>query len=138
MGSKNMAAYMAKRRAGRRGDLLELLGGKCKSCGAGEDLQFDHVVPGTRVFALSGCHLDKAWELILIEAGKCQVLCRTCHHRKSVEHGEMGGGQNKITDPLHGTPYMYTMHNCRCVPCKYAKSLYRKKMIRFSQQVDPV
>lgn len=115
-----MAEYMAARRARRRRELIELLGGVCShpGCETTEDLQFDHVEPGSRTFLLSGKGLDRSWSAILIEVAKCQLLCWPHHWAKTVANGETrtvehGGGVSG-------------KKNCKCVPCKARKSEYYK------------
>lgn len=62
---KNRAAYQrgynkAWKQA-RRDRLIEMLGGKCVRCGATEDLEFDHIDPSTKVFAVMA-GLSRAWD----------------------------------------------------------------------------
>ena len=121
-----MRAYMAQRRADRRQKLIDLFGGMCQVCGSGDNLEFDHIDGSTREFQLSGYHLDKSWNMILEEAKKCQLLCKAHHREKTNANGEQGGGWNLILDPKHGTAHMYLEHKCRCIDCKYARSLHRK------------
>lgn len=137
-----MADYMAQRRATRRELLLILKGSKCELCGSTDNLEFDHVVPGTQDFRLSGAGLDKAWTKILEELNKCQLLCGPCHRAKTVTKKETGGGWNKGMTmqgnkvvPVHGTANMYSTHKCNCIDCKYAKSQYRLGRISFHEQV---
>src|SRR6266404_5080434 len=83
----------------------ERLGGRCVRCGSTENLDFDHIVPGSKIRKISE---STNWSLVrfLAEVDKCQLLCRSCHRKKtgetredgSVEHG--GGKTGK--------------RNCRC------------------------
>ena len=116
--SHDMAAYMAERRRNRREKLVELLGGVCVRCDADKALDFDHIIPGSQSFRISGKALDKPWEQLLAEVKKCQLLCRPCHRIKSKECGETGGGHNRIDD--HATEAMY-MKGCHCDPCRQAR-----------------
>jgi hypothetical protein len=128
------AAYLKRRRAERRQTLLALLGGCCVRCGGLEDLQFDHIAPGSRSFLLSGDGFGRRWDLVLAEAEKCQILCDPCHRKKSKECGETGGGRNKNSDPLeHGSARCYQEMPCRCLPCRTAKNLYRSKQFKYSE-----
>ena len=134
-----MRAYMARRREDRRTKLINFLGGWCFRCGSDEDLQFDHITPGTRSFVLSGKAFDRSWTELAIELDKCQLLCRSCHLQKTIENGETGGGWNKGQSQLnlvHGTAYMYNQNKCRCIDCKYARSLNRKGEIGYSTVVS--
>jgi hypothetical protein len=68
--------------------LVELFGGGCKICGyrkyAGA-LDFHHLDPVQKSFALSVRGLAYAWHTILAEAEKCVLLCKNCH--AEVENG---------------------------------------------------
>jgi 5-methylcytosine-specific restriction endonuclease McrA len=64
----------------RRARLVEMLGGKCVRCGTIEDLEFDHIDPSTKVFAVCA-GLTRAWDALVEEASKTQLLCKplSCH-----------------------------------------------------------
>jgi 5-methylcytosine-specific restriction endonuclease McrA len=94
-------------KAARRYRLIEMLGGKCVRCGATEDLEFDHIDPSTKEFTISG--LSRAWDALVEEAAKCQLLCKPCHVAKGAEDRP---------ELAHGTYYVYQYWNCRCDPCK--------------------
>ena len=129
----DMRVYMAERRKRRRQDLIALKGGKCQVCGSDERLEFDHRDRTTKLFNLSGCYLDRAWDTILTELAKCDLLCFTCHRIKTVTYGETGGGLNKDLSPLtHGTMRMYDLGSCRCDPCRGAKRDYRHGKVSYS------
>ncbi len=89
-----------------------MLGGKCVRCGTTENLEFDHIDPSTKVFAISA-ELSKAWDALVEEASKCQLLFRTCHVAKGAEDR---------SEPKHGTCHVYWYWNCRCDLCKAANS----------------
>lgn len=129
----DMKRYMANRRKSRRQDLIALKGGKCEVCGSFDQLEFDHRDPTTKMFNLSGAYLDRAWETILLELAKCDLLCYKCHREKTVRNGEAGGGHNKDLSPLtHGTMRMYDLGACRCTPCRGAKRDYRNGRVSYS------
>lgn len=101
-------AHMARKRERAK----VYLGGKCVRCGATEDLQFDHIDPATKSFTITA-HLNRRWEVLVVELDKCQLLCRPHHLEKTVaesgvEHG--GGASGK--------------KNCPCAPCKARKAEY--------------
>lgn len=126
----DMARYMAERRSSRRGILIEHFGGECQKCGSGSDLEFNHLDRTTKLFNLSGCHLDKSWKRILEEAAKCELVCNSCH--LAYTRAQHAAGEivphNKNTDPyVHGTMRCYQETGCKCPPCKAAKKLYRAK-----------
>jgi len=79
-----MRSYIKARRKQRRARLIELLGGKCVRCGSVEPLEFDHIDPSTKAFAV-GSDMSRAWAVLVGEALKCQLLCRSCHLEKGVE-----------------------------------------------------
>lgn len=91
--------------------------GPCVRCGSTEDLQVDHIDPRTKV-----SHRIWSWreESRLAELAKCQVLCRSCHIKKSMECGE-----RRVT--THGTGQMYQHYKCRCALCRAWKSASDKK-----------
>lgn len=121
-----MRQYMKDRRSKRRRAVIDFLGAECDLCGTTEDLEVDHIVPGSRSFVLSGCFLDKSWAEILTELDKCHLLCHSCHVSKTTACNESGGGHNKREDAyIHGTCRCYQELPCRCELCKQAKRLYR-------------
>lgn len=80
-----------KRGLERKCRLVEQAGGKCKSCGYNANIRvltFHHVKPEDKRFALALNELwSRAWQDILEEASKCELLCFNCHmdihHRDS-------------------------------------------------------
>lgn len=95
----------------RKSELIELLGGECKKCGSTDRLEFDHVDPKNKSFTI----MDRWYvelEILITELQKCQLLCFTCHRKKSfaVEHG---GG-------------VYGKKNCTCDLCKARRKEYMK------------
>jgi 5-methylcytosine-specific restriction endonuclease McrA len=89
-----------------------MLGGKCVRCGAAEDLEFDHIDPSTKIFAVCA-GLSKAWDALVDEASKTQLLCKPCH---------MAKGAEDRPGLKHGTFYVYQYWNCRCDRCKAANA----------------
>jgi 5-methylcytosine-specific restriction endonuclease McrA len=79
-----LRGYIKAWRAARRAQLIEMLGGCCMRCGAVEDLEFDHIDPITKRFAV-GASLSRAWAELVEEALKCQLSCRPCHIDKGAE-----------------------------------------------------
>ncbi len=76
-----MRSYIKARKHARRARLIEMLGGKCVRCGSTENLHLDHIDPATKRFAV-GSDMSRAWELLVEEALKCQLLCPPCHVEK--------------------------------------------------------
>ena len=71
----------------RKEVLIEMLGGKCVSCGAIENLQFDHIDPTTKSFSIAKKYICKA---VFEEVRKCQLLCYNCHLEKTAEDYKQG------------------------------------------------
>jgi 5-methylcytosine-specific restriction endonuclease McrA len=111
-------------RQARRARLVEMLGGCCVRCGATEDLEFDHIDPSTKVFAVCA-GLSKAWGVLVEEAAKCQLLCKPCHVAKGAEDRP---------ELAHGTYYVYWYWNCRCDLCKAANAAKSAALLAKKQQ----
>lgn len=110
--------YELARYKERRAWMIEYLGGKCVQCSTTEKLEFDHVDPKTKSFAVSeNWSLSK--ELLITELDKCQLLCNSCHKAKS----------NSAYTVVHNR-WRYQKHKCRCLVCKADYSKYRKKRYR--------
>ncbi len=62
--------------------LVNIFGGKCKICGYKKyigALDFHHINPKNKSFALSVKGLSYSWSAVLKEAKKCALLCKNCH-----------------------------------------------------------
>lgn len=99
--NNRMAEYMRTRRRERKQQIMQLLGGKCASCGATENLEVDHADPREkRGEPGRSPMIDGPWERILTELEKCQALCHDCHMNKTrldYSSGRLGhrGGPKK-------------------------------------------
>jgi hypothetical protein len=68
--------------------LVNLFGGECADCGFKYDgtnarvFHFHHREPKFKSFTLGNQLCNKAWDLILAEANKCDLLCANCHELK--------------------------------------------------------
>jgi hypothetical protein len=96
--------------------------------GATEDLELDHIDPSTKVLAVCA-GLPKAWDVLVEEALKAQLLCKSCHVAKGAEDGP---------ELKHGTYHVYWYWNCRCDLRKAANArksagLRAKKLARKSR-----
>lgn len=94
-----------------------MLGGKCVFCGTSENLHFDHLNPKNKEFTIAKI-LTFPMEVIEKEVKKCQLLCATCHKKKTLEKQEFG----KLA-PC-GTMWRYKHYGCRCDKCRKARSDY--------------
>lgn len=66
----------------RRNELLSKLGGKCVKCGSTEHLEFDHINSVEKRFNISDL-LNRSKQETETELQKCQLLCHSCHTKKS-------------------------------------------------------
>ena len=70
-----------------RRQCIDKLGGKCVECGVTENLQFDHINPLEKSFAISeSLHFSPRMKKEVKfdeELNKCQLLCPTCHMKKT-------------------------------------------------------
>ncbi len=76
------AASVARRRRAVRQRVIEEAGGRCVACGYGDyvgALQFHHVDPAAKEFAISAQGLTRSLARVREEAKKCVLLCANCH-----------------------------------------------------------
>lgn len=62
--------------------LVAAFGGACAICGydrCSQALDFHHLDPGEKDFAITGRGIPRAWKKVLDEAEKCVMLCKNCH-----------------------------------------------------------
>ncbi len=118
-GNKYMRQYMLRRYHTRRQDAIKALGGKCVICGDLENLEFDHKDRGLKGFTIA-----KGWsigeERFWQEINKCQLLCKVCHHKKTLI--DMG---QKDARQTHGTLSSYRY--CKCDLCREGKSRWQRE-----------
>ena len=72
--------------------LIEMLGGKCESCGTTKNLQFDHIDPTTKSFSIAKKYMCP---VVFEELKKCQLLCYECHLKKTSEEWQVCRGVAK-------------------------------------------
>jgi predicted nucleic acid-binding Zn ribbon protein len=84
-GNKKLQNYEAQKKRGmiRKIKLINMLGGKCESCGYNHNyaaLSFHHKNPQEKSFQLDlrQCS-NNSWEKLVTEVNKCQLLCLRCH-----------------------------------------------------------
>lgn len=68
-------------------------GGKCIECGYNkylEVLDFHHINPNTKEFALSDNRSGRSFVRMLQEAKKCELLCCRCHREKHIKIEKLG------------------------------------------------
>jgi 5-methylcytosine-specific restriction endonuclease McrA len=93
--------------------------GPCCQCGSWDHLELDHVIR-TRLGDKSKPSQDLwAWAepRRQAELTKCQVLCRSCHRKKT---------GLELRKYEHGLNF-YQRHGCRCLICRGAAALMRRQ-----------
>jgi transposase-like protein len=73
---------VAERRRRIKNRLVQAAGGRCVLCGYGRSsaaLQFHHVDPSDKAFAIAGRGVARSLAAALAEVEKCVLLCATCH-----------------------------------------------------------
>lgn len=120
-GNRNeyMRDYMANRYHNKRQALIDRLGGKCKNCGATDNLHIDHIDRKRKTFRAADVH-SVSDEKVEKEIKNLQVLCKDCHHKKTNEAWDRGVNKSK-----HGTVWRYRKYGCRCPKCTKA---YRESL----------
>src|SRR4051794_18140286 len=81
MDNEYMRSYMRRYSSSRREKVIEILGGKCETCDATDDLDVHHKDPREKEFSL-GKRWHRAWDKIEAELPKCVLLCEDCHHNR--------------------------------------------------------
>jgi len=69
----------------RMNRLREAFGNECVKCGATENLHFDHIDPKTKTAAVGELAVRNGFDKCYQEALKCQLLCKCCHKKKTIE-----------------------------------------------------
>ena len=80
--TKCRSEAVAKRRRRVKAILVEEAGGACARCGFAEHpaaLEFHHVDPMTKKFALARAGVTRSLDKARAEARKCVLLCSNCH-----------------------------------------------------------
>lgn len=77
----------------RKIKFINLLGGKCSSCGYKDNisaLDFHHKNPRNKSFSLDLRQLSNTKEsTLLLELNKCEILCANCHREKHYPEMEL-------------------------------------------------
>ena len=103
----------------KKKQIIDYMGGCCVICNSKENLEFDHIDRKTTSFRITE-RISYAFKKIKSELDKCQLLCYSCHRKKT----------SKEVEAKHGTDSRYRHHKCRCRPCVVASykkhKVYRK------------
>ena len=108
-------AYQRDRQQKLRMEWLEA-NGPCAHCGGSGPHQVDHKDPLLKV-----SHRIWTWSSSRrnAELAKCQVLCTSCHKKKTAKEKER---------PIpHGTDSGYTGRGCRCLACAEAHRVVKEE-----------
>lgn len=105
--------YQREWLARRRSEWFE--GKFCVECGSTEELELDHIDPTKKV-----THVIWGWSRKRRDAelAKCQVLCHSCHVKKTHRQLEITHGYGVAG---HGKKRMYS-NGCRCDACTAANT----------------
>mgnify|MGYP001559615702 FL=1 len=79
---KCASEWVINSRRNKKEKLVKIFGGKCIICGYKKysgALDFHHINPKTKSFALSVKGLCYSWATVMDEAKKCVLLCKNCH-----------------------------------------------------------
>lgn len=91
----------------RKVEIILKLGGVCWDCGGDDELEIDHIDPTKKTMNLSSRIASRS-EAVLKELENCQLLCRECHKKKSIQ---------ARTPFTHGTYYGAAKKGCGCAEC---------------------
>lgn len=109
-----MRDYMRERYKVRRQKAIQELGGQCVRCGDKNNLHFDHIDKKKKKFRFSDIN-SISDENLKTELGNCQLLCPSCHKKKTHEAWDYNAPKSQ-----HSTYWMYRRHGCRCAGCTKA------------------
>ncbi len=62
--------------------IVKGFGGSCCVCGYNRSinaLEFHHLIPEEKEFSFGAIRASKGWDQLIIEIGKCVMLCSNCH-----------------------------------------------------------
>ena len=68
---------------------INSLGGKCQICGydkCAAALEFHHLDPSQKDFAIGSNGHSRSWERVKQELTKCQLVCANCHREIHTGH----------------------------------------------------
>ncbi len=96
--------------------------GPCAKCGASGNLEVDHLDPELKISHRIWSWSEKRREE---ELKKCQILCGSCHLKKTAEWR----ASRIRPEEMHGTCTGYMKYKCRCEKCREYKRLAHKREI---------
>jgi hypothetical protein len=124
--AEHLKRYLRERYAAQRRLFLRILGGRCRRCKTRKNLQIDHEDPNNKLFEMGRLWAEKRLPEALKELKKCQILCESCHRKKTAleNSARMHAKYRKINGPdgfKHGTVYGFMKKRCQCAICEAAK-----------------
>jgi 5-methylcytosine-specific restriction endonuclease McrA len=102
-------AFVNKRKA----DWIKSKGGKCVKCGSTSSLEVDHKDQGNKTFNPRDIW-SRSEEVRKRELKNCQVMCESCHEKKTALQNSKTGEASIIAC---GTPEKFEF-GCRCFECR--------------------
>lgn len=94
--NEKMNEYMKSRWMKRRSLAIAHLGGRCVRCGTIDNLEFDHINADSKIMTIAKAS-SRSDSFFWDEINKCQLLCTSCHKRKTVESKEhLHAGNTKV------------------------------------------
>lgn len=131
--NERMRIYMAKRYERRRRKAIDQLGGECVHCDSTVDLEFDHIDPSTKSFAIGGRLAGVSEAKLQQELAKCQLLCDDCHISKTRENKEFAPTRYGEACNLA----VLTEREVLDIRAKYKPRVYTMKMLSAEYGVTP-
>ena len=117
--NKKMADFASEKYYRRRSEWIVKKGGVCNSCGSSESLEFDHIDATTKEYNIAKILSSHSESKVAKEMEKCQLLCKECHLKKTLEEGD-------IYIVSHGEG-LTGKKGCYCELCGPLKSAYNKR-----------
>lgn len=111
----------------RREEAIEALGGKCSQCGSSNKLEFDHIDPIIKTYHIHAVimYSQELWEK---ELKKCQLLCISCHAKKSNIKAVCKRGHELTINNLNSKK--------RCMPCARIRSQEHRNRKKINNTVN--
>lgn len=84
---------LRKRRKDRKEKAVAYKGGRCQKCGYSKSLkalEFHHRDMRKKDFVISAVRIYVAWDKLVKELDKCDLLCANCHREAHDTDGELG------------------------------------------------
>ena len=113
--------------------LVEIAGGKCQLCGYDKcqaALEFHHLDPAEKDFAVTGSRVTRRFELMVAEVLKCVLVCANCH--REIHQGLID--QEILSDSVSFDEELAQFYLVDVIEAKHA-TRFQKKIQLESEQV---